>query len=72
MGKFHLQPFERFRFRPFLVAADQVPDVLADILIGAVLAHARRHELAELATEADRHGSGFGHGAFLFLGAYSI
>lgn len=56
MLQFGLQPLEGFSLRPFLVAADQVADVVADILAAPVLADLGCDELGERTADASGHG----------------
>src|SRR6056297_2057420 len=62
MGKLALQPVEGFLLRPLLVTPDQVTDVLADVLIGPVIAYVGRHEVTQCPTKADGHRGRSGHG----------
>jgi hypothetical protein len=63
MGQLALQPVEGFLLRPLFVTPDQVTDVLADVLLGPVIAYVSRHELTQGSTKADSHRGRSGHGA---------
>jgi hypothetical protein len=63
MDKFGLQPVESFFSHSLAVATDQIADVLADVLVGSILANARGHEIAQRAIEADRNRRGSRHHA---------
>src|SRR5690554_827394 len=72
MGQLRLQPVESLLFCPLFVTPDQVPDIFADVLVGAVLTDIGRDEVAERAAEADGHGRGAGHGTLPSVWMYSI
>src|SRR5690606_27570528 len=58
-----LQAIEGLALRAFLVAADEIADVLADVLVRAAFADIRGDELTEGAADADGHGCCAGHAA---------
>src|SRR5690554_6052814 len=60
-----LQAIDGFALCAFLVAPDEIADVLADVLVSATLADIGRDELAEGAADADGHGRCAGHGTHL-------
>ncbi len=73
MGQLSLQPVEGLGLSPLFVTPDQVTDVLADILIGPVIAYVGRHEVTQGSTKADGHRGCSGHGAApLSFGVFNI
>src|SRR5690625_3999979 len=58
-----LQAIEGLALRAVLVAADEIADVLAYVLVRAALADIRRDELAQGTADADSHGGCAGHAA---------
>lgn len=62
MGQFGLQPVERFAFVALLVAADQIADILAYVLVITALAHIGAHVFAERSAETHCHRCCSRHG----------
>src|ERR1700754_367821 len=56
-----LEPVELLGFGSLLVAADQVADIFADILIGTLVAYIGSDEIAQCAADADIEGHGLVH-----------
>lgn len=52
---------KRVSLCPFFVAADQVAQVLVDVLVGSVLDHVRGHKLVQRTAITDRRGGRVGH-----------
>ena len=66
-----LESIEGLPIRPLLVAADEVTNVLADVLVGPVLAHIGRDEVTERTAEANRHRCRAWHGRASWQTVYS-